>query len=183
MRSVVRRTPLALLVAMVGTVGARRPVPVQPAADSPVLRTAVTLSLVSTPTDACTLLTPDQVGAALGTPVGPGTYRGLGDLSKLFCKWTPPGPRGATELELSVRIIKQLEFDMTRTTARRAKVTPAPGVGDDAYFLTGQGVPTNLRVKKGANYYYVEVDGKGFHDNLSRSMSVLSAIAKELPGG
>jgi hypothetical protein len=180
MRAVLAPVPFALAVALFGTTDARGSQAARMPADAAALSTTTARALLPDPTDACSLLTSAQVGASLGITVGPGSYPVS---TKGMCRWTPPGPRGAAELALTVRIIAKTEFDMTKTTARLAKVTPVPGIGDEAYSLTGHNTPVTLFFRHGTFYVRMYVDGMGFHDNPTKSMSALTALAKQILAG
>jgi hypothetical protein len=113
-------------------------------------------------TDACTLLTPVQVAAAVGGAVSDGTH-----VTPTFvktCTWTPSGKSrlGAVTLNLQTAAF----YDGGKRQATMAAVAVGKGtgikpasVGDDAYyFVTGD--QAALFVKKGAVSFKVAVYAK-----------------------
>jgi hypothetical protein len=101
-------------------------------------------------TDACTLLTPDQVVAAIGVPVGAGTH-----VTPTFlktCTWTPNGPSKVTAVTVNLQTAafydgaKQMAMKAAAATA--STVRPV-SVGDDGYYDVAGDLVT-LLFKKGA---------------------------------
>ena len=113
-------------------------------------------------TDACTLLTPTQVAAAVGGAVGDGTH-----VTPTFvktCTWTPSGKSriGSVTLNLQTAAFydggKRQAAMAAAVTGKGTEVKPA-SVGDDAYyFVTGD--QAALFVKKGAASFKVAVYAK-----------------------
>ncbi len=107
-------------------------------------------------TDACTVLTPAQVGTAIGGSVAAGTH-----VTPTFvrtCTWTPSGSSTVKAVTLYLQTAaaydggKQMAAAMV---AGGAGVTPA-AVGDDAYyFVTGS--QAGLLVKHGDVSFKVTV--------------------------
>ena len=112
-------------------------------------------------TDACTVLTPDQVGAAVGVPVGAGKH-----VTPTFvrtCTWTASGSSDVKFVTLYMQTAaaydggKQMASQMA-LAGKGAAVKPA-SVGDDGYyFVTGNQV--GLLVKKGSASFKVAVYAK-----------------------
>ena len=110
-------------------------------------------------TDACTVLTPAQVGAAAGVPVSAGKH-----VTPTFvktCTWTPSGTSEVVAITLNLQTAaaydggKRMAAEMA---AGGASITPA-AVGDDGYyFVTGDQV--GLLVKKGDLSFKVAVYAK-----------------------
>ena len=109
-------------------------------------------------TDACTLLTPPQVGAAVGASVADGTH-----VTPTFvrtCTWNASGNSNVRSVTLYLQTAaaydggKRMANQMT-AVGRGAAVKPA-SVGDDGYyFVTGDQV--GLLVKKGNASFKVAV--------------------------
>jgi hypothetical protein len=93
-------------------------------------------------TDACTVLTPAQVGVAVGVPVAAGQH-----VTPTFvktCTWTPSGDSAVKSVTL---------FLQTATSYDGGK--PA-GVGDDSYYFVA-GDQVGLLAKKGSLAFKVAV--------------------------
>jgi hypothetical protein len=109
-------------------------------------------------TDACTLLTPAEVGAAVGTSVSDGTH-----VTPTFvrtCTWNASGNSNVRSVTLYLQPAaaydggKRMAEQMT-AVSRGAAVKPA-SVGEDGYyFVTGDQV--GLLVKKGNASFKVAV--------------------------
>ncbi len=110
-------------------------------------------------TDACTLLTPVQVAAAVGEPVRDGTH-----VTPTFvktCTWTPSGKSKLASVTLNLQTAAFYDGGKRHATMAAAAagkgtgIKPA-GIGDDAYyFVTGD--QAGLFVKKGAVSFKVAV--------------------------
>jgi len=110
-------------------------------------------------TDACTLLAPAQVAAAVGVPVGNGAH-----VTPTFvktCTWTPSGKSKVASVTLNVQTAafhdgaKRQAAMASAVAGKGAGMKPA-SVGDDAYyFVTGE--QAALFVKKGAFSFKVAV--------------------------
>ena len=112
-------------------------------------------------TDACTLLTPAQVAAAVGGAVGDGTH-----VTATFvktCTWTPSGKSRVVSVTLNVQTAAfhdgaKRQAIMAAAAVKGNEVKPE-SVGDDAYyFITGD--QAALFVKKGAVSFKVAVYAK-----------------------
>ncbi len=106
--------------------------------------------------DACALLTPTQIGAALGMPVAISLGQGT-----QACQWTATKP-GSNAVKVSVSFISMAGFDAAKKSFGPITSTPVGGLGEDAYYSTmGRPDTTTLRVKKGASAFTVRVFGGG----------------------
>ena len=113
-------------------------------------------------TDACTLLTPVQVAAAVGGAVSDGTH-----VTPTFvktCTWTPSGKSKLGSVTLNLQTAAFYDGGKRQATmaaaagGKGAEMKPA-SVGDDAYyFVTGD--QAMLFVKKGAVSFKVAVYAK-----------------------
>jgi len=123
---------------------------------------AIATPSMAADTDACTLLTAAQVGAAIGTAVGQGSH-----VTPTFvktCTWQPSAKSSISAVTLNMQTAatydggkQQLAMAMAATSSG-AKMIPA-SVGDDAYyFVTGDQV--GLLVKKGGASFKVAVYAK-----------------------
>lgn len=103
--------------------------------------------------DACSVLTPMQVGAALGFEVGSGVSTGVD--KKQSCRWvTPDGNRYVT-LQLGDQDLYQRYKDIKLKTV---VITPVSGFGDEAFWVTVS-KNTALNVKKANVSFQVAVFG------------------------
>jgi len=110
-------------------------------------------------TDACTLLTPAQVGAAVGGPVGDGTH-----VTPTFvrtCTWTPSAKSKVKAVTLNLQpagvydASKRQALLMVAAGGKGSEMKPV-SAGDDAYFfVTGDQV--GLFVKKGSVFFKAAV--------------------------
>jgi hypothetical protein len=123
--------------------------------------------------DPCSLLTPAQVGAVLGTQVGEGKR-----LASLLCEWTDSTPGSRKKVDLT--LISERGFEAAKTPVGGGLITktPANGVGDDAVFgVTGK-VASSLAVKKGGVMFAVGV--QGFPLDQPQAISDVQAKEKTL---
>jgi hypothetical protein len=110
----------------------------------------------ATPADACSLLTTEQVSAALGGSVGPGKTLATG-----VCQWTQLGKPGDVLLKLDVNLITPDHFTRLKTVTA-GTVTNVSGLGDDAFYSTltqGHTTLTTLNIKKGSAAVTIRVSG------------------------
>ena len=120
-------------------------------------------SIAGAETDACTLLTSAQVGAAAGVAVGNGTHVTPNFVKT--CTWQPSAKSSISAITLNVQTAafydsgkSQLSMAMAAAGAGNVAMKPA-SVGDDAYYyVTGDQV--GLLVKKGGVSFKVAVYAK-----------------------
>jgi hypothetical protein len=105
--------------------------------------------LAASADDACTLLTPAEISAALGEPSGPCEY--ISPSSKATSVWHMKS--GKAWVTLSHLTPQGFEGAKAMFAAN---VTAVHGVGDDAYYLA-MGNQVGLGVKKGNVYFKVAV--------------------------
>ncbi len=100
--------------------------------------------------DACSLLTPAQVSAVVGSQMGPGQY--VTPTFKATCTWTAVG-KIVTLMTESVDA-----YNKGKTSLSPAmQIVPASGIGDDAYYVVMAGKMVALFVKKGGNAFKMSV--------------------------
>ncbi|HEX5261898.1 MAG TPA: hypothetical protein VFW13_00110 [Phenylobacterium sp.] len=104
--------------------------------------------------DACKLLSPAEVGAAVGVAVAQGSA--LNSQVASSCSWKQSGvdPFKAVTVIVSVKPAQSYELGK-----RALKATPVAGLGDEAYMTGGSASYTALSVKKGQNAFDVTVRG------------------------
>jgi hypothetical protein len=113
-------------------------------------------------TDACTLLTPVQVGAAVGVAVSDGTH-----VTPTFvktCTWTPSDKSRIASATLNLQTAAyydgaKRQATMAVATGGKGTQLKAASVGDDAYFFEIGG-QSALFVKKGAFSFKVAIYAK-----------------------
>jgi hypothetical protein len=113
---------------------------------------------VPTPTplvaDACTLLTTDEVAAALGGPVNPGQEP---DPNMQSCSFTGNDPaKNPDPNAVTVSMTNPGDFAAGKSTANGFTVTPVTGIGDDAYYLSTADA-TQLEVSKNGASFEVSI--------------------------
>jgi hypothetical protein len=112
--------------------------------------------------DACSLLTPAQVGAALGVSVGAGSY--VTPTFKKTCTWNAT-TSGGGYVTLALQTVAGFEGGKQLGQTASISLTSISGVGDDAYYLA-VGDQVGLIVKKGnaafkvAVYAHIPVESK-----------------------
>ncbi len=105
--------------------------------------------------DACAILTPAQVGAAVGVAVGAGTY--VTPTFKKTCTWTASDPAsGINFVTLNLQSLDQFAAGKQGGPVKSIGVNSLSGIGDDAYYL-GVGTTEGLIVKKGQRAFKVAV--------------------------
>lgn len=115
--------------------------------------------------DPCSLLTSDQVAAALGMSVGAGNA-----LAPTVCMW------GRLPKRVTVTLHQPQEFAALKMPIGNGTTKVAVGgVGDDAVSGTSQ-LATTLAVKKGAVVFVVQVNG--FPEDQVKAME--NALALEV---
>jgi hypothetical protein len=106
------------------------------------------------PDDACSLLTPAQVSAALGVSVSAGTY--VTPTFKKTCTWDATTNGGGT-VTLNLQSLDQYEGGKKAASyAKAVSITSIGGIGDEAYYF-GTDKLVSLIVKKGSVAFKVAV--------------------------
>ncbi len=130
-------------------------------------------------TDACTLLTPAQVGAVVGGAVSDGTH-----VTPTFvktCTWTPSGKSKVVSVTLNLQTAASYDGGKRQVTmavaavGKGTEIKPA-SVGDDAYYYV-TGDQAGLLVKKGAVSFKVAVYAK---ISLEEKEAMEMKLAKEV---
>jgi hypothetical protein len=132
----------AFLTASLLLFGCRSSAPTEPAATPAPTTTVANTTPV---TDACQALTPSEIAAVLGVPIDPGFH--IPKASTIMCGWTKTGVVGDAIVMLN--FTTPAYFEKERDPLPRITMTPAPGIGTDAYYITSQ-LGTSLIIKKGA---------------------------------
>jgi hypothetical protein len=113
---------------------------------------AIAQSASAPPDDACSLLTPAQVSAAVGVPVGAGTY--VMPTFRKTCTWSATTNGGGT-ITLNLQSLDQFQSEK-KSASYGQPVSAADGIGDEAYY-SGTANLVSLIVKKGNVAFKVAV--------------------------
>jgi hypothetical protein len=124
------------------------------------------VSDVSTTVAPCSLLTVEQVSAALGDKVNPGA-----PIYATGCSWHAATAQTAVTVKF-----ESVEYFSALKTRDHAGIvrTAVTGLGDDAFFLS-LGATANLTVKKGSQSFTVRVYGV---KDVAKEENIEKAIAK-----
>lgn len=95
-------------------------------------------------TDSCEVLTPAEISTVLAMPIDPGQH--VLKTSNIMCGWAKTGV--TTDSEVVLNFTTPDYFEKERDPHPRITMTPAPGIADDAYYITSQ-LGTSLFIKKG----------------------------------
>ena len=136
-------------------------------------------AIAAPPTDACGLLTPAQASAALGGTVGAGK-----SVESTACQWAQQGRPGDVLLKLDVNLVTPERYARLKSVTV-GTVTPAAGLGDDAYYSTlqqGRTTLTTLNVRKGNTAVVIRVSGgaKPAEDYQAKEKAVAQVIVPKL---
>ena len=122
--------------------------------------------------DACALVTPAQVSAAVGTTVGAGQY--VTPTFKKTCTWHAQG------IIVTLNLQDAAAFDKAKQMANYgAKMTDVAGLGDGAYFMSMGTQQVALMVKKGGTAFKVAVYSKQPMEKLE---AMEKAVAQQVVG-
>lgn len=103
--------------------------------------------------DACTLLNPAEVGAALGTAAGAGTP--ITPTDHKVCMWKAVD--GSSWVTLMLQTLEAFQGGKTMASiSSHGVLTPVGGLGEDAYYLA-VGDQVGLVVKKGGMAFKVAI--------------------------
>jgi hypothetical protein len=105
-------------------------------------------------TDACTLLTLQQVSAALEVTSQAGKH--ISPTIKTSCIWSDDTAASVDHRRVTLSIMRPQGFDMPRSMGAM-KTAPAQGIGDDAYYLLFGSASPQLMVRKGGVQFSVRI--------------------------
>ena len=161
------RLPSVLLVATLVVVGGHRP----------------TFARHGVPTDACALLTKEQVSAALEVTSLAGRHPFASITTS--CIWSDDADASISNRRVTLSILRPRGFDMPRSGGAM-KTAPASGVGDDAYYVLYGSASPQLMVRKGDAQFSVRVlNGLKFKpftldEEKAKEMALAQAAVKAL---
>lgn len=107
--------------------------------------------------DACSLLTPAEVSAAIESTSLPG--KRLLPSDPRHCIWTDSPTIAVSNRRVTLTILRPGAYDFGKggVAGASAKIEPVSGIGDDAYYqLAGTGSPY-LTVRKGSTDFQVQI--------------------------
>ncbi len=96
-------------------------------------------------TDSCLVLTPAEISATLGIPIDPGRHALAS--SNIMCSWYQAGGTGEDDRRLVLNFTSLPSFQSEKA-ATTVTITPAPGIGDEAFYVTTD-LGTSLYLRKG----------------------------------
>jgi hypothetical protein len=97
-------------------------------------------------TDACAVLVPGEIGAALGVPIDPGKHTIA--TSNIMCDWSQTGATGDKAVKLVLNFSSLDAFNREKAATSNVKIASAPGIGDEAFYVTTE-FGTSLLIRKG----------------------------------
>jgi len=97
-------------------------------------------------TDACDVLTPVEVSSVIGVPIAAGKH--IPASSTVMCAWSENGASDESATKVVLNYATLPYFDKEKAATGNVLVTPASGVGDDAFFVTSD-FGSSLFVRKG----------------------------------
>ena len=133
------------------------------------------------PTDACSLLTPAQVSAALGVSVEAGKTE-----DKSICEWSQQDAaalKGKVVLPTIIEPIGNLtpvdRFNAAKTPVPGVVKTPVSGLGDDAVY-GGNKFRVTLTVKKGNSAFEIMVSGFPVEESKTKEKTLAQDVLAKL---
>jgi hypothetical protein len=138
---------------------------------------AVPRVLLGAPLDACSLLTPAEVNAALGLSTVPPK-----STPARICRWGESGGQAGRRpaVVLTIQDAQAFNFAKAPSTSTNLVKTPVSGIGDDAVFNTIAGVTATLTVKKADTYFEVHVYGFPVDQTKTIEKTLAQEIAAKL---
>jgi hypothetical protein len=140
------------------------------------------------PVDACSLLTPAQVTAALGVSVAAGENIVPG--SAAMCGWEVAGQHSMNRKRVVLSIYTRIgsltpldRFKNAKTPMAGIEKEPVSGVGDDAIFVTTPGFGTGLIFRKGDGAFDLRVYGFPIDQVKAREKNLADCVIQRLTNG
>jgi hypothetical protein len=123
--------------------------------------------------NACSLLTTDQVSAALGSTVKQGKA-----LTPKLCMWDAAAPAksgGTPRIALTISSAQAFVYAKMPVPDSKITKTPVSGLGDEAVYGTTAGQMASVNVKKGSSYFSVGVNSVP----MDKAQALVTQLAKE----
>ncbi len=182
-RDLIVATTIAGLVAACSSSGSPAPSPsaagggASQAPTAPTVQASGVAASGASVADPCSLLTPAQVSAVIGLPVGPGDSGGDTHL----CDWSHPDSNGVPDAQVLLSTNEDPGLcDEGSSTTLGITLTQVPGVGDRACMTQAAGlqVGDNLTFYKGALGFSVSATGKAA--NVANELARDTALAHDV---
>ena len=120
-----------------------------------VLNSMLQTAVAAAPTDACALLSQQEIATVLGVNVDPGEHK----ISPGDCRWTERGKSVADGAVLQVNLTEAQAFKIGKIPLPVWIKTPETGLADDAYFVDSSRVnfpvSPSLSVKRGSVFFVI----------------------------
>ena len=139
------------------------------------LAAAMPAPAAAAPTDACALITTDQMSKIWGVQLPAGTYTAPGFTKT--CTWNVPAAPGPHIHTISLMIQTSDSFEAAKQMQQAGKfqVESVSGIGDDAYYSSAGDRITSLIVKKGGAAFKIGMYGE-FPLDKKKAMSKAMAL-------
>ncbi len=128
--------------------------------------------------DACALVTPAEVSAALGITVLPGKTPPPvnGHPITTICAFSNVPNASIGDKKAVISLITTQSFDIGKTPVQGITKTPVSGIGDEAYFVVTPGFDSGLNVREGRHAMQIRVNGGKL--TIAQEEDIEKAIAK-----
>ena len=140
------------------------------------------------PADACSLLNPAQVTAALGVSVAAGKNIVPGSLA--VCGWEVAGQHGMNRKRVVLSIYTRIgsltpleRFNHAKAPIGGIEKEPVSGVGDDAIFVTTPGFGTGLIFREGDGAFDLRVYGFPIDQVEAKEKNLADCVIQSLTNG
>ncbi len=128
--------------------------------------------------DACSLLTSAQVSAVLGLSVGNGQH--LPAKNPKVCGWNAQGSSTPSPKRVVLSVESAKTWAAKKVPVEGITKTPAPGIGDDAIYITTPPFGTGLNVKKGDLAFTVRVYGLPHDEMMAKEKTLAGEVLRKL---
>ena len=118
------------------------------------LSTVVGSTAQAAPSDACALLTTDELAVIVGAPMDAGVP--ILPTHKEYCSFHESGKAAGSGRNAALSILTEQQFTLGKTPVGKIEKTPESGVGDEAYWSKAKGMVYILTFRKGSTYLRVQ---------------------------
>jgi hypothetical protein len=131
----------------------------------------------ASPTDACAVLTQEQIQSVLGVAVGPG--QPVSPTIRTSCKWLQSGVDTIKAKTVIVSIKPTQAFEIAKSFHNgQFTMTPVTGIGDEAYLTSGTlSYGAVISVRKGDAAFTISVRGYPDVATIAEKDKALAKIA------
>ena len=125
-------------------------------------------------TDACALLTPSEINAAIDVPIDPGKH--IPPTSTILCSWPQTGTSGDSATRVMANFTNLDSFTKEKTpTNPRVFITPVSGIADEAFYVTTD-FGISLYARKGNTAFVVGVHDKTMPPDQTKAKEKILAL-------